>query len=725
MMKAFRTSLDGDCPVDIKHFPRKSRGMSEVLSDKDLEDIVAHTHLGFEFFLPSIDKLINNPLDATGLNALAMVLGNMVASVARFPHSDVQSEYEDWVECKKLIEYNMEWKQSDRTSPQQMKPLEIFSDFVRFQSLVLCGILVLIRATEALRLPRITSNEGSGQGAVQTELADAAKKSWISPYIGDCPATLLTDINSHIMAAYAQGHRSSGTMIQSSGTAYPEPDTIKLQDGLKILIYFDEADTLAIGTSGPTNYEALCLALADIEGFNHFIIFISTTGALRIPGHPQHEYRSSRAATPRMTLPAPFTILPFDIGPRVLHKQATFEMLQSIKHLAAFGRPMWHIMLAAGTSLALLILLAQCKLTHRDQGSLSSIPPHRGVKFYPPMEQLKEVVQMALMCIRQEKSHHLQEEMVTGHMRIALSVPSHREYMKSGYPSEPILAEAAVISIYEESYLEQILQSTPDNQLEGKVFSDVFEHGYVHFMHFGHAGSSDAINSASSLAAFICSMAFQCCSGHPVIDILIPVLIIPKDVATQPNFNIDELTLNKFHRSCLLISVKDRENAERGNYTINAESLNSCQVPKWTQTPLSVTSKDDPTRSTRQSDSFSKAHPRYSIIISGCSSTVYNVISLNEKAIYFAMLAPQGMLHEHPYNNEESLILLRKMKPFWNLGPARFDWVDISSIGIVPNIMEMEYVPTIMYGDQAVIIEGDDGTLDVKENNAADIWHDI
>jgi hypothetical protein len=36
-----------------------------------------------------------------------------------------------------------------------------------------------------------------------------------------------------------------------------------------------------------------------------------------------------------------------------------------------------------------------------------------------------------------------QGKMVAGRMRIAYSVPKHREYMRSGYPSEPILAEAA------------------------------------------------------------------------------------------------------------------------------------------------------------------------------------------------------------------------------------------------------------------------------------------
>ncbi|KAK0502034.1 hypothetical protein EDD18DRAFT_1277916 [Armillaria luteobubalina] len=960
--------------------------LKQVLSDKDLEVIVAHVHSTFEFFLPSIDKLINNPSDAAGLKALAIVLGDMVASAARFPHSDVQSEYKDWVECTKLIESNMEVFDATMAAVEAIRQDKPATDE---------AIRNLFRL-QALRLPRITSNEGSGQGAVHSMLVVAAKKSWTSPYIGDCPARLLADINSHVMAAYAQGHGSIGAMIQSSGTGksrtmheiaamvftipinirstssadigapYPEPDTsvreylipngnvelrkryhcflratfdlvkeefshlhleeetssgkafhwreylssgdvretlysriveraityegdadpqteplfavnqsfrdlsnavelrgganppsaVKPQDGLKILIYFDEAHTLAVGTPGPTNYDALCSALADIEGFNHFVIFMSTTGALRILGRPQHEYRSSRAVAPKTTLPAPFTILPFDIGPRVLHKQATFETLRSIKHLAAFGRPLWHTMLAAGASPTSLITLARSKLTHNNEGLETGFDVHGALTPGKSVEELKEIVETALVGIRvmiefaprREKARRLQEEMVTGHMRIAFSIPSHREYMRSGHPSEPILAETAACTICEKKldmvkvisdlllndlinkgergelvarllltlawdqaiqalieaeqsshgvfhagghaaysrpipliqfltallpsgYLELVLQSTPDNRFGGNTFAEAFEHAYVHFTHFGRSGSSDAINSASSLAAFIRGMAFQCCSGHPVIDVLIPVLIVPKDVATQPKFNVDELTLDKFHRSCMMISVKDKENAERDNYTINAESLKfwvdrdrdvdvpyitilmqlgiirkprthtakgptptsrappttptrSHRVPEPTKTPSKITVKDGPTKVTRQSDSSKQGHPRYSIIISGCSSHVYKVITPEQKAMYSAMLASKGMLHEHPYNDEGSLVLLRKMKPFWNLGPACFHWVDVPDVGIVPDIVETEpFVPGITCGNQTVII-GD--TSDVLEdNNEADIWHDM
>ncbi|KAK0184551.1 hypothetical protein F5146DRAFT_241732 [Armillaria mellea] len=858
-----------------------------------------------------------------------------------------------------------------------MKPFAIFSDFMRYA----CLRLYLFKAQ------------------TKSMLAMAAKLSWTSPYVGDCPARLLADIMSHVKEAYAHGHGSIGAMIQSSGTgksrtmheiaakvftipinirqtessdvgaAYPDPDikvrdylihsgngnlrqryhcflramfelveeefrglavdkgsdpaekalcwrqhlssenvrktlygrvvarassyitttpaltddseesvknnvladlllptnqsftnllkTVDSRESLKILIYFDEAHTLADTPADSTKYDTLCSALADIEDIHHFTIFMSTTGALSVLGRPQHEYHSSRAVAPETKLPAPFTILPFDIGTRVLHRKVTFNTLRRIEHLANFGRPLWHTMLAAHASPPSLILLARSKLTHKSRGPHSSFPIHDRTASARRGDQLGEVAQTALVGIRvliefeprREKARRLQEDMVKGHMRIAFSVPLHREYMRSGHPSEPILAEAAAISIYEEGvnmmkvvsellqndlinkgergelvarlllilawdaaihklmsqpthptlwdtheaglaaysrpirlidflaallpaeYLAQILKSTPDNQLGGKTFEEAFEHAYVYFTHFGRAGSTDAINTASGLAAFIRGMAFQCCSSHPVFDIFIPILIVPEAEATKPNFNVDNLTLDKFYRSGILISVKDKEKPQRGNYTISAESLNfwldddkDVNVPyvailmelgiigktearrakrkadpspvapttptrpqrtaEPTETPSTVRVMSSTVKTTKQTSKPSQCHPRYSIIISGCSSTVYNVISPFEKATYSAMLASKGMLHEHPYNDERSLVLLRKMKPFWNLGPACFDWVDIAGVGVIPDIVEMDFGPGLTYGDEAVVIGGEDDDPDVENKTDADLSHD-
>ncbi|KAK0184550.1 hypothetical protein F5146DRAFT_241647 [Armillaria mellea] len=142
------------------------------------------------------------------------------------------------------------------------------------------------------------------------------------------------------------------------------------------------------------------------------------------------------------------------------------------------------------------------------------------------------------------------------------------------------------------------------------------------------------------------------------------------------------------------------------------------------QTPSTVKIKSSTVRITRRTGKPSQDHPRYSIIISGCSSTVYNVISPFDKAAYSAMLASKGMLHEHPYNDERSLVLLRTVKPFWNLGPACFDWVDTAGVGVIPNVVEMDFDPGLTYGDEAVVIGGEDDDPDVENKTDADLSHD-
>ena len=44
-------------------------------------------------------------------------------------------------------------------------------------------------------------------------------------------------------------------------------------------------------------------------------------------------------------------------------------------------------------------------------------------------------------------ARRMERVLVASHMRIAFSIPAHREYMRSGTPSEPILAEAAAVGM--------------------------------------------------------------------------------------------------------------------------------------------------------------------------------------------------------------------------------------------------------------------------------------
>ncbi|KAF8646240.1 hypothetical protein AX14_009101, partial [Amanita brunnescens Koide BX004] len=70
-------------------------------------------------------------------------------------------------------------------------------------------------------------------------------------------------------------------------------------------------------------------------------------------------------------------------------------------------------------------------------------------------------------------NRNIQEELVAHHARIVYAIPSHREYMHTGYPSEPLLAEAAHQLVYEwekkePSFLTDTLNTHNDNGVLSK-----------------------------------------------------------------------------------------------------------------------------------------------------------------------------------------------------------------------------------------------------------------
>ncbi|KAK0231686.1 hypothetical protein EDD85DRAFT_939358 [Armillaria nabsnona] len=97
---------------------------------------------------------------------------------------------------------------------------------------------------------------------------------------------------------------------------------------LKLLIYIDEAHTLM-------ERGIIAQTMANLDDPDHFILFMSTSEALSLP-------KSHNLIVRAATLPAPFTVLPFDVCANVEYHnpELTFERIRSTQHLGRFGRPM-------------------------------------------------------------------------------------------------------------------------------------------------------------------------------------------------------------------------------------------------------------------------------------------------------------------------------------------------------------------------------------------------
>jgi hypothetical protein len=75
--------------------------------------------------------------------------------------------------------------------------------------------------------------------------------------------------------------------------------------------------------------------------------------------------------------------------------------------------------------------------------------------------------------LRRQAAHIREAELVASHMRIAFSVSKDCGYLRSGYPSEPLLAEAAARQMHE------FQKRTSDPNLMARLFKSEFESGLL------------------------------------------------------------------------------------------------------------------------------------------------------------------------------------------------------------------------------------------------------
>ncbi|KAI5117184.1 hypothetical protein M0805_008163 [Coniferiporia weirii] len=219
------------------------------------------------------------------------------------------------------------------------------------------------------------------------------------------------------------------------------------EKGVRIVVYFDGEHELTVtpkpgeGKLGARSlYHCLCSAAGVIVGQPVFCVFLSTRCSLSSFAPSQRMYPPARITGREGIIRHPFTELPFDCLPdgRPFIKSGTMNLdeVSTIEFMCLFGRPLFSSLLSVqnkGDS-ALLVKLARTKLIGEwDWARLSA-------------DAELAVLSVRLLLdfnLARENSHMTTIRLVQNHMAMAYSVPAHREVLKAGYPSEPILAEAA------------------------------------------------------------------------------------------------------------------------------------------------------------------------------------------------------------------------------------------------------------------------------------------
>ncbi|PCH39682.1 hypothetical protein WOLCODRAFT_141363, partial [Wolfiporia cocos MD-104 SS10] len=229
---------------------------------------------------------------------------------------------------------------------------------------------------------------------------------------------------------------------------------------LKLVLYFDETNELmassvrrkysSLGFS--TRYGALESTFNHMRKLSLFAVTISTRCSLSPV--PASAVMSPSARLHKLeydTLQPQYTELPFDClldgRPLIAAAQCSLEDTCELSFMCRFGRPLWMTLYRHGSGgvRETMVDLAMEKLTGIRDFNDSA----------PSLEVLTDA-RLAILATRllldfniKEKEVGMEAQMVESQMRIAYSIPAHRYYLRSGYPSEPILAEAAARAMAE------------------------------------------------------------------------------------------------------------------------------------------------------------------------------------------------------------------------------------------------------------------------------------
>ncbi|KAH7334565.1 hypothetical protein B0J17DRAFT_770885 [Rhizoctonia solani] len=273
--------------------------------------------------------------------------------------------------------------------------------------------------------------------------------------IGEAGGNLQVNWSTQLKSLFVALHSSAKRMLTVVAPGHSD-------DKNACLVYFDEAHDLAkpLEIAGDvqhsrTPYHNLGSVLAYLCDLPIFFIFLSTNSRLEQFAPPPSHHPSARASHPGSFLIPPFTELPFNIfvNQAIRNLAASNQPLSlanscTVQVMSSMGRPMWFVhnklweaqeaqdqqqkpdldsKVDHVIKLAANKLTAQGVLEHVRESELAALSVRIGITF--------ESMTAA--------SREMEYKQVESHMRVVYAIPQHREFMRTGSPSEPVLAEAA------------------------------------------------------------------------------------------------------------------------------------------------------------------------------------------------------------------------------------------------------------------------------------------
>ena len=269
------------------------------------------------------------------------------------------------------------------------------------------------------------------------------------------------------------------------------------------------------------------------------------------------------------------------------------------------------------------------------------------------------------------------------------------------------VAFSRLSSKFTEVEAKRILDSPPDNQMDGDTLRTVLKDAMIRFTHFVKMVDDDGPTSDLAYAAFIRCMAVICLSDEATIDCMIPVLLRDellcesvmsgiliqfKTKGSKPKYPINRASMeffaptenedSRFYMTWVLelglkpsptklayIPAKVRDKKKGKTKEVMSSAPGSS-----TAAPLSkINIPSGPTGGTRARRS---SHARYSLSVYGCTSDVYKGVFSWQADTYAGLVQDQDLLAEHPRQDSNSHALVRRQKPFWITGSDSYHWLE-------------------------------------------------
>ncbi|GJE95213.1 hypothetical protein PsYK624_113940 [Phanerochaete sordida] len=235
-----------------------------------------------------------------------------------------------------------------------------------------------------------------------------------------------------------------------------------------ILFTVDEVDGLSqvdmkrSKVSNDAPLTAYDIFLSSLQGFDlslpYFVLTLSTHSRLDKHAPARRHHTSGRGGSRDAIHQAPWTELPFDCHPKdkplYTHGELTIDGAAKPSFMARFGRPMFFSRLEALRAMEIsaetveesLVQLAFLKVTGYGDAGLRRVLSSPNSDMSSRYQLTLAIAAMRVLLefdISREPARDLAQDLVARHMLIVYSVPKHREYMRMGAPSEPLLAHIA------------------------------------------------------------------------------------------------------------------------------------------------------------------------------------------------------------------------------------------------------------------------------------------